>query len=69
MVTGLLAGAQGLLQVLDIREVPHPQQRALRFNPQGECGARCLHRSLLIRQPVSEPTASSASTARLRQIP
>ena len=28
----------------------------------------CLHRSLLIRQPVSEPTASSASTARLRQI-
>ena len=29
---------------------------------------RCLHRSLLIRQPVSEPTASSASTARLRQI-
>ena len=29
----------------------------------------CLHRSLLIRQPVSEPTASSASTARLRQIP
>ena len=30
---------------------------------------RCLHRSLLIRQPVSEPTASSASTARLRQIP
>ena len=33
------------------------------------CGERCLHRSLLIRQPVSEPTASSASTARLRQIP
>ena len=31
--------------------------------------SRCLHRSLLIRQPVSEPTASSASTARLRQIP
>ena len=29
----------------------------------------CLHRSLLIRRPVSEPTASSASTARLRQIP
>ena len=25
-------------------------------------GARCLQRSLLIRQPVSEPTASSAST-------
>ena len=36
----------------------------------GEIGIlRCLHRSLLIRQPVSEPTASSASTARLRQIP
>ena len=32
-------------------------------------GPRCLHRSLLIRQPVSEPTASSASIARLRQIP
>ena len=32
-------------------------------------GNGCLHRSLLIRQPVSEPTASSASTARLRQIP
>ena len=32
-------------------------------------GDGCLHRSLLIRQPVSEPTASSASTARLRQIP
>jgi uncharacterized membrane protein len=29
----------------------------------------CLHRSLLIRQPVSKPTASSASTARLRHIP
>ena len=28
---------------------------------------RCLHRSLLIRQPASEPTASSASAARLCQ--
>ena len=26
LVIGLLEGAQGLLQVLDIREVPHPQQ-------------------------------------------
>ena len=28
---------------------------------------RCLHRSLLIRQPVSEPKACNASAARLRQ--
>ena len=39
----------------------------LGVDPTGVIG--CLHRSLLIRQPVSEPTASSASTARLRQIP
>ncbi len=31
--------------------------------------ARCLHHSLLIRQLVSKQTASSASAARLRQIP
>ena len=30
---------------------------------------RCLHRLLLIRQPVSEPTATSESAARLRRIP
>ena len=46
MVIGLLAGAQGLLQVLDIREVPHPQQRALRFTPQGECGAQHWYNTL-----------------------
>ena len=50
------------------------------FSEHGDClvaalrpgnvhSAGCLHRSLLIRRPVSKPTASSASTARLRHIP
>ena len=53
----------------DVAERPEILQRLLAEGVEALRGVGCLHRSLLIRQPVSEPTASSASTARLRQIP
>ena len=58
------AGARGATVVVPPTRTANVSRHGPRSRARG-----CLHRSLLIRQPVSELTASSASTARLRQIP